>query len=60
METRVEVMRVHNGSGSSITILTGIVIILDIVPSEPSIPYVVVYTCEKCGEPNFLTPHACS
>jgi hypothetical protein len=36
METRVEVMRVHNGGGSSITILTGTNVI-DIVPSEYSI-----------------------
>jgi hypothetical protein len=20
-------------------------------------PFMVVYTCKKCGEPNFLTPH---
>ena len=22
------------------------------------IPFMVVYSCKKCGEPNFLTPHA--
>ena len=21
-------------------------------------PFMVVYSCKKCGEPNFLTPHA--
>jgi hypothetical protein len=23
-----------------------------------NIPFMVVYTCKKCGEPSFLTPHA--
>jgi hypothetical protein len=23
-----------------------------------NIPFMVVYSCKKCGEPNFLTPHA--
>ncbi len=36
MEMRVEIMRVHNGIGSSTTILTGANVI-DIVPSEYSI-----------------------
>jgi hypothetical protein len=25
---------------------------------EGIIPFMVVYTCKKCGEPNYLTPYA--
>ena len=51
----MEILRVHIGIGNSSTILTGANVI-DIVLSEYSI--MAVYTCKKCGELNYLTPHA--
>jgi hypothetical protein len=55
METRVEIMRVHNGFGSSNTILTGAIAIDKVLPGYFPM---AVYSCKKCGELNFLTPHA--
>jgi hypothetical protein len=51
----VEIMWVHNGFGSSATILAGAIVIHKVLSGYFPM---AVYSCKKCSEPNFLTPHA--
>jgi hypothetical protein len=32
--------------------------LVSLIKYKLNIPFMVVYTCKKCGELNYLTPHA--
>ena len=35
-----------------------LVVLTSLIKYFPNTPFIVVYTCKKCGELNYLTPHA--